>query len=163
MNSWRNVSSLAFLITLLLTAPTPAPGAVVQSCDEAGLRAALAAGGPAKFGCDGTIVLTNPIVVTTDLTLEADGHDVRLSGDGKVRLFEVSANGSSVARMARRREKAGAVRFPWTKANCTPPTAGSKPTAPLGATGNKRLFSQRVGRRAAEQFSPPKACSGSRI
>ncbi len=94
MNSWRNVSSLAFLITLLLTAPTPAPGAVVQSCDEAGLRAALAAGGPAKFGCDGTIVLTNPIVVTTDLTLEADGHDVRLSGDGKVRLFEVSANGS---------------------------------------------------------------------
>jgi len=50
--------------------------------------------GPVTFACDGTIVLSNPIVVTKGISLAADGHDVRLSGGGKVRLFEVSSNGS---------------------------------------------------------------------
>jgi len=88
------VCSLALVLTTLFTISAPAPGAVVQSCDEAGLRAALAAGGPVTFACDGTIVLSNPIVVTKGISLAADGHDVRLSGGGKVRLFEVSSNGS---------------------------------------------------------------------
>src|SRR5262245_9022372 len=94
MKPSRSWFPLLSAMMALLLCRSLAGGAVVQTCDENGLRAALAASGSVTFACDGTIVLASPIVVTTAISLDAVGHDVRLSGGGKVRLFEVSATGS---------------------------------------------------------------------
>jgi len=66
-------------------------GAVVQACDEASLRAAIAAGGTVTFGCSGTITLTQTITITTNVALSGVGAVVTLSGGDKTRLFDVSA------------------------------------------------------------------------
>lgn len=68
----------------------PANGAVISSCDEADLRAAIDAGGTVTFGCDGTIVLANASLISGDVVLDGTGHNVRLSGNDAVRLFHVS-------------------------------------------------------------------------
>ena len=70
-----------------------ATAAVVTSCDEAGLRAALAAGNSVTFGCDGTIVLSNAISLTRPVSIDSAGHNVSLSGGGKVRIFEIGSGG----------------------------------------------------------------------
>lgn len=60
---------------------------------EANLRAAAAAGSVTKFATDGTISLTTPVTITTDTTLDADGHAVTIDGGNVTRLFEVSGAG----------------------------------------------------------------------
>jgi hypothetical protein len=64
--------------------------ATVTTCDEAGLRTAIAQGGTVDFACDGTIVLTNTIEVSNSITLDGTGHQVVISGGDQVRLFQVS-------------------------------------------------------------------------
>jgi hypothetical protein len=61
-------------------------------CDETSLRSAIAPGGPVLFDCDGTIVLTSPLVITNDVTLDANGRSVILSGGNAVRLFSINSN-----------------------------------------------------------------------
>jgi predicted outer membrane repeat protein len=63
--------------------------AAVNVCDEASLRAAVAGGGNITFNCDGTIVLSSPLVITQNVTLNATGHNVTISGNDQVRIFEV--------------------------------------------------------------------------
>ena len=65
-------------------------GAVVQACDEASLRAAIAQGGTVTFGCSGTITLTQAITITTSVTLNGVGAVVTISGGDRTRLFDVS-------------------------------------------------------------------------
>ncbi|HKX60546.1 MAG TPA: choice-of-anchor Q domain-containing protein [Verrucomicrobiae bacterium] len=83
-----------FILLALLTSSLSTGAAVISTCDEAGLRAALGTGEPVTFGCDGTIVLSNSIVINNAATLDADGHTVGLSGGGRTRIFEVSNGGS---------------------------------------------------------------------
>src|SRR5437773_4851349 len=65
-------------------------GAGLASCDEATLRAAIAAGGDIAFACDGTITLTSTIQVNANTILRANGHSVTISGGGSnFRLFLV--------------------------------------------------------------------------
>src|SRR6185503_247306 len=93
-NSAMNVAFLKWLLhTVVLTgwwAGQSLHAAVVEACNEAGLRAALAAGGTVTFACDALITLTSPITISTDTTLEGSGHAVTLSGGGTVRLLDVS-------------------------------------------------------------------------
>lgn len=85
--------SFAWISIVVISMSPPISAAVVSTCDEPGLRAALAAGGPVTFGCDGTIVLSNAIAVTTSASIDAAGHDVTLSGGDKVRIFEIGSSG----------------------------------------------------------------------
>ena len=66
--------------------------AAVSVCDEASLRAALIAGGQIAFGCDATILLGTELVVSSDVTLDAAGHEVIFCGEGKTRVFQVESH-----------------------------------------------------------------------
>ena len=88
--------SSGLLMILAILGRTVARAADVTSCDEAGLRAAIAAGGTVTFQCDGTITLGSPIVITNDVRLDAGGRSVTVDGGGAVRLFHV-ATGVRVA------------------------------------------------------------------
>src|SRR5262245_1757135 len=65
---------------------------VVNTCDEASLRAALVGGGLVTFNCDGTLTLSNTVAITNNTTLDASGHSITISGNSAVRLFTVSSN-----------------------------------------------------------------------
>lgn len=68
---------------------------VVTNADQASLLRALATGGTVPFAVDCTIPLTNAIVITTNTTLDATGHNVTLDGGNLVRHFVVT-NGVSL-------------------------------------------------------------------
>jgi hypothetical protein len=70
----------------------PAPAKVLTECTEAALRAAMSGGGIVTFGCEGTITLSDTILITTNTVLEALGHQVSVSGGGKHMVFRVSPN-----------------------------------------------------------------------
>src|SRR6185436_13330328 len=62
---------------------------VVTACTDDALRQAVAIGGLIKLCCNGTITLTNTINITNDVTLDASGQNVAISGNNAVRLFNV--------------------------------------------------------------------------
>ncbi|MBE0540978.1 MAG: hypothetical protein IH623_06305, partial [Verrucomicrobia bacterium] len=70
----------------------PSQWALVTSCNEQSLREALAAPYRVTFTCDGTITLTNTIVITNNRVLDGSGRQVTISGGGLVRVFEVPTN-----------------------------------------------------------------------
>jgi hypothetical protein len=76
--------SFTLATSRLLTANfTPLyPAQVVSECTEAALRGAMARGGMVSFGCDGTIVLSNAIVVSSNTVLDGTGHEVAIAGSG---------------------------------------------------------------------------------
>src|SRR5436190_22394384 len=76
---------------VLLAIPQWIYPATITSCDEAGLRTALAAGGTINFACDGTIPLASTLVVTQNVTLDGTGHSVILDGQGAVRVLFVNS------------------------------------------------------------------------
>jgi hypothetical protein len=80
--------SFSCLISCL---PLSAPAAVISSCDESGLRSALASGGAFTFSCDGTIALSGTLVVSNNVVLDATGHRIVISGNGAVRIFKVNS------------------------------------------------------------------------
>jgi hypothetical protein len=82
-------------VLLLLLLAFSGRAQIVTDCTEAGLEEALAGGGSVTFDCDGTIVLTNTIVISFDTVLDATGHLVTISTvtgtntTNAVRLFEI--------------------------------------------------------------------------
>ena len=69
----------------------PGPSAVVTECTESGLRNAMSAGGTVTFACDGTITLSNTMMITTNTVLDAAHHQITLSGAG-LGVFYVNPN-----------------------------------------------------------------------
>src|SRR5207248_2323280 len=69
----------------------PAYSATVTSCEEAALRGAIAAGGTVDFACDGTIVLSNTLTISNNITIDGSGHSVILSGNQAVRVLFVNS------------------------------------------------------------------------
>jgi hypothetical protein len=65
---------------------------VVTNCTEANLIAATAAGGRVTFACDGTITLSKTMTFSLDTVLDGTGHQITISGFGKVRVFCVNPN-----------------------------------------------------------------------
>ena len=78
--------TLTFSIILTIL---PGHAAVVSTCDESSLRAAIFQGGTVTFVCDGTIVLSNTIIIGSDVALDGTGRNVAISGNNAVRLFQV--------------------------------------------------------------------------
>lgn len=88
-------SSARFIVTVLLVfcAQSLSRGQVVLTqCTEENLRVALAGGKTIQFDCDTMLVLSNTIVVSTNVTLDAQGRNVTISGGDQVRIFEVEPN-----------------------------------------------------------------------
>jgi hypothetical protein len=67
------------------------PSNVVTVASEAALRDAMAMGGLVRCSFDGTITLSNAIDVTLDVTLDAQGHSVVISGNKSNRIFTVES------------------------------------------------------------------------
>jgi len=65
---------------------------VVASANESSLVAALAGGGKVTFAMDGTIYLTNTIVVSNNTVLDGTGHNLAISGSNAVQIFIVNSN-----------------------------------------------------------------------
>lgn len=89
MKRVKGLLVLQFVISTCLLSMVELRAATVTTCDEAGLRAAIAQGGTVTFACDGIITLTNTLVIAQDGTLDATGHDVVLSGNNAVRVLQV--------------------------------------------------------------------------
>src|SRR5690348_16581933 len=81
----------AVLLTMVMAVLSPASssGATLGQCTFAALSAAVAKGGEARFGCNGAIKFTRPIVVGRAVTLAAGGQDVTPDGRGRSQLFEL--------------------------------------------------------------------------
>jgi len=80
--------ALAMLLPVMARAD-----AVLNECSQPALEAALAAGGRITVNCDGTLVISNTIIVSTNAYVDATGHRVTLaslSGTNAVRLFTVN-------------------------------------------------------------------------
>jgi hypothetical protein len=95
LHSLLTPTLLGWLSLIGLPAGSFAEG-VVNSCTEADLRAALAGGGTVTFACDGTITLTDTLVITNDTVIDAAGRDVTISGGGAVRIFSVASGTQSL-------------------------------------------------------------------
>ncbi len=65
---------------------------LVTDCTETALRWAMAIGGTVGFACDGTITVASPITVPLNVTLDATGHQIVISGGNSVRVFYVNSN-----------------------------------------------------------------------
>jgi len=62
----------------------------ITKCDEASIREALANGPIIRFSCDGAITLTNHLTISDEIVFDASGHAVTISGEQKVRVFQVN-------------------------------------------------------------------------
>jgi len=87
----RKFLTLSLSLAVWLPTQTAHASGVVTNCNEAALRAALAGGGRVAMACDGTIVLTNTIIITADTVLDASGHSVSLSGNNAVRIIQIAS------------------------------------------------------------------------
>ena len=63
-------------------------------CDQAALAEAVRLGGIVTFDCDATILFPSVLTVTNQVVIDGAGRSVTLTGDGKTRLFIVTASGS---------------------------------------------------------------------
>lgn len=79
-------SSVVLLVITNLSGSTN----VVNSPDEASLRAAIQIGGLVGFGFNGTITITNTINITNNVILDAHNVSATISGGNAVRLFYVA-------------------------------------------------------------------------
>ena len=68
------------------------PRGIVMTNSEADLRVVMALGGTVTFACDGTITLASTITNELDVTLDGTGHQVTISGGGRVRVFYNNTN-----------------------------------------------------------------------
>ena len=86
-NNYGSATSSIVLLTL-----TNASGStnVVNSPDEASLRAAIKIGGWVSLEFNGTITLTNTIAITNNVILDAQNVSATISGGKAVRLFYVA-------------------------------------------------------------------------
>lgn len=93
------VCLLALLLVYLYLLPNQSTRAAVQPCDEAGLNAAIAAGGSHTFDCAGPTTITISATKTIGLNITLDGGSLlTISGGNVRRLFYVSDSGALTLR-----------------------------------------------------------------
>ena len=87
---------MAVGLLLVSTSPTVTQAAgTVSVCNTYGpgpgtLQQALIGGGAVSFSCDGNIVVSNTISISTTASLDATGHNVTLTSGGGVQIIAVS-------------------------------------------------------------------------
>ena len=86
------VATLAILFSLLIPRIAGAGATnLVNSADEASLRAAIQIGGWVGFTVSGTITITNTISITKDVFLDGGNGRMTIDGGNAVRLFYVGS------------------------------------------------------------------------
>src|SRR3974390_691183 len=65
----------------------------VTNADSAAVRQAIEGGGTVTLAFDGVVALTEPLVITTNTSVDATGYIVSLDGAGNVRHF-TTTNGA---------------------------------------------------------------------
>jgi len=88
----RNIAILACLS--LAVAPAFGQNTVVSNNNPATFSSAVAAGGTVTFAFNGTITLTNTIVVTNNVLVDATGYNITISGGSNLQIFIVNSNAS---------------------------------------------------------------------
>src|SRR5882724_2938109 len=72
---------------------------ILTSASVSDLRIAMLNGGTITLAFDGTLTLTNTLVVFANNTIiDASGHSVTISGNNNVRIFDVPTNLTFTAR-----------------------------------------------------------------
>jgi hypothetical protein len=74
-----------------LVGPSAQAAGTIDTPTQAALETALSGGGVLMFTCNGTIVLTNTLLISHDTILDGNGYAVTISGGGNVRIFQVAA------------------------------------------------------------------------
>jgi Immunoglobulin domain len=93
MKTSKSFRSLPFALAALLSFPHGTHGeGTVTNATLGDFQAALGGGGLVQFACNGTITLTNTIIIGQDTRLDATGYSVTLSGGNRVRLIQVNSN-----------------------------------------------------------------------
>lgn len=67
---------------------------VITNATEQALLDGLATGSPLVFDCDGTITLSNTLLLTNETSIDGSGHSIILSGGGAVRVITASPSAS---------------------------------------------------------------------
>src|SRR5262249_19958731 len=98
MKSWRVFCTLGWIFLGVASNRQSFGAGVVNSADEASLRAALAGGGSGTFNCDGQISLAATLNITNDTVSDATGHGITINGSNTVEVFFVSTNGQLTLR-----------------------------------------------------------------
>ncbi|MDX1950766.1 MAG: choice-of-anchor Q domain-containing protein [Verrucomicrobiota bacterium] len=80
---------MKFLLAWFLAVAPVSAQTLLSNCTEENLRNAVAQGGVIQFDCTTEIVLTSPLVIEQDVTLEGTNAAVALSGNNLTRLFIV--------------------------------------------------------------------------
>ncbi|MBJ7473250.1 MAG: hypothetical protein JHD16_18225, partial [Solirubrobacteraceae bacterium] len=86
-----------------MSAPAPAQAATITQCTRANVAAAVTAGGSHTFACDGRIVMSPPLTVSTTVSFDvAAGHAVTFAGSrpGEDTTFVSSARDARVVKVA---------------------------------------------------------------
>jgi len=85
----------------MLTGVSSANAATIATCDASTLRSDVNVGGSYVFGCDGTIVVSQPLVVPAGRTVSLDGggHSVVISGGTLSQIFSVTGGTLSLSRL----------------------------------------------------------------
>jgi hypothetical protein len=78
---------LAVVLFALFSLPSFADE--VTDCSEDGFLIALGVDGQALFTEDCSITLTGPVPITTNTVIDAQGHNVSISGDNQFLVFEI--------------------------------------------------------------------------
>ncbi|HEX2911459.1 MAG TPA: choice-of-anchor Q domain-containing protein [Chloroflexia bacterium] len=100
------LASFYLLATLLTTMLVLIPGqklalaaTIVSNCNSSNnspvpgnLRYALDQGGTITFSCSGTLALPEQYVISLNTTLDANGHNITISGQAKHRVFWIRPN-----------------------------------------------------------------------
>src|SRR5581483_4239059 len=89
LSAWRS-RFIAFVISAL--AGSSLGSGIVTNCNQADLRKALNGGGAVRFACNGTIALTNTLIISSDTALDGNSNTIIISGGSAVRLFQVATN-----------------------------------------------------------------------
>ncbi|MDX1951739.1 MAG: hypothetical protein SFY81_06120 [Verrucomicrobiota bacterium] len=82
---------LALLLSLSAAVISISADTVITEFTDAALRSAVAAGGKITFSGDGTILVTSPIPITTDVEIDASDRNVTIDGQQQFRLFSCLA------------------------------------------------------------------------
>lgn len=83
---WVLVAVIQNFLQTIIAAP-------IAACNEAGLRAAIEAGGVISFPCDVTIAISSMITISNQVTLDANGRAVTLTANSSTRLFQIIEGG----------------------------------------------------------------------
>lgn len=88
-SSWPPSITTLFAIAALAFVGNSFAGGIVTTSSETELRNAVNSGGLVTISFSGTTVLTSPLILSSDTTIDASGYNFTLSGGGATRILEV--------------------------------------------------------------------------